>query len=372
MIRVMQINQGEKFGGVSSMLFHLYQHIDRQQVQFDFVAPRKSSFSTCRSEIEEMGGRIFELKAGGSFIMKKLRFWKRLKDHINKERYEIVHINSGSILFNIQCALVARACHVRKIIVHSHNAGADGDMKQKLAQLCKPLLDIAATDFLACSHKAAQFMYVPRRIREKKYMVINNGVDTEQFAFSQSVRDEYRAELGISNDTEVILHVGRFSRQKNHSYLVRLFKKYTRKYPKSVLLLVGAGDLSDSIKELVKKLGIEDKVKFLGLRSDIPSLMAASDVFLLPSLYEGLPVVGIEAQTSGLPCIFADTITKEVDVLRNNCFISLEADADKWCDRIHAAASSRKDRESAAAKISAKGYSIQASAKTLLDCYLSR
>lgn len=370
MIRVMQINQGEKFGGVSAMLYQLYLNIDREKIQFDFVAPKRSSFSIYKNEIENMGGRIFELKADGNIFVRKYRFWKRLKRHIDTNKYEIVHINSGSILFNVQCAWIAKKCGVRKIIVHSHNAGTNNGMKRKIMRITRGFLEIGTTDFFACSHKAAEYMFIKKRVKEKKYQIINNGVDTDRFVFDPDIREAYRREMNIENK-QVILHTGRFSQQKNHAFLLKILKKYVELYPKTVLLLAGAGELENDIKSMITDMKLEKNVKMLGLRQDIPSLMSASDVLVLPSLFEGLPVVGIEAQANGLPCIFSDEITREADVTGYNKFVALRAPVEKWCEVIHDAVEKFPDRGEAANKIEEKEYSIKQSAKKLQEFYLN-
>lgn len=369
MIRVMQINQGERFGGVSAMMYQFYEHLDHSQFQYDFVAPGKSSLSQYRDQIVDMGGEIIELGASGNFIVRKLKFWNRLKCLICDRRYQIVHINSGSILFNAQCAWIAKLCHVKKVIVHSHNAGTDGKLRQRLMRCSRFLLEYAATDFWACSNKAAQYMFTKKRIQSGEYYVINNGINTVSFCFRQDIRDKYRKQLDIE-EKKVLLHIGRFCPQKNHKFLVKLFKTFLDEHPDSILLMVGEGELLSSVMQYVDELGISDHVIHLKQRNDIPQLMMAADVLILPSLYEGLPVVGVEAQASGLPCLFSSEITREVDIVGENSFISLNSSLQEWCQAIENALQFSIARADCASEIARKGFSIEYNTKEIERLYL--
>lgn len=372
-VKVMQINSGQKFGGVSSMIFNFYKNVDHEKIQFDFVAPKISSFSMYRREIEEMGGSIIELQTSGNFIKRKLQFFKRLTHLIKRKKYDVVHINSGSIFLNIQVSWIAHFCGVKKIITHSHNAGNDHELLVLLTKLCKPLLEFGPTDYFACSNLAAKFMFTKKRVHNKNYQVINNGVDVQKFKFNIDDRQKYREKLSIQ-DKVVLLHVGRFTSAKNHQKLINIFKCFHTLVPNSVLLLAGEGELEESIHNQVEQLKLQDSVLFLGLRKDIAELMSTSDMFILPSFYEGLPVVGIEAQTNGLPCVFSDSITREVDLNdKENLFLSLELSDQKWAKKIEdmLVNSSFELRYEAYKNILKKGYSLVTVGKILEKIYLN-
>lgn len=372
-VKVMQINSGQKFGGVSSMIFNFYKNVDHEKIQFDFVAPKISSFSMYRREIEEMGGSIIELQTSGNFIKRKLQFFKRLTHLIKRKKYDVVHINSGSIFLNIQVSWIAHFCGVKKIITHSHNAGNDHELLVLLTKLCKPLLEFGPTDYFACSNLAAKFMFTKKRVHNKNYQVINNGVDVQKFKFNIDDRQKYREKLSIQ-DKVVLLHVGRFTSAKNHQKLINIFKCFHTLVPNAVLLLAGEGELEESIHNQVEQLKLQDSVLFLGLRKDIAELMSTSDMFILPSFYEGLPVVGIEAQTNGLPCVFSDSITREVDLNdKENLFLSLELSDQKWAKKIEdmLVNSSFELRYEAYKNILKKGYSLVTVGKILEKIYLN-
>ncbi|WEE36920.1 glycosyltransferase [Lactiplantibacillus paraplantarum] len=372
MTRVMQINSGQKFGGVSSMIFNWYKDINREEVQFDFVAPKTTSFKIYEDTIKSMNGRIYELKTSGNLVKRKIQFFYRLTKLIRKNKYDVVHINSGSIFLNIQVSWIAKFCGVKKIIVHSHNSGNDNTFLTWFTKICKPLLEFGPTLYFACSRTAADFMFTKKRIDSGEYTIINNGVDVDRFKYRPGIREEYRKNLGL-NSKLVLLHVGRFAPAKNHAKLIEIFNHFHQIHSEAVLLLVGEGELLGDVRKQVTSLGLEPFVRFLGLRKDIPELMSAADLFILPSLYEGLPVVGVEAQASGLPCVFSESITHEVDILKDhNQFVDLSRADSYWEKQIMEliSKSSKFQRGAAAEQVAVNGYSLKKVAKQLENLYL--
>ncbi|MFC0423770.1 glycosyltransferase [Lactiplantibacillus plajomi] len=370
----MQINSGQRYAGVSAMIYHLYQNMDHERIQFDFVAPKTSSFSIYRKQIEDAGGRIIELKTSGNFIKRKIQFFKRLSHLIKENQYEIVHVNSGSIFLNIQVSWIAKFCGVKTIIAHSHTGGNIHPFLTLLTKLTKPLLEFGPNLYFACSNSAARFMFLPSRIKRHDYTVIDNGIKIEQFKFNSKVRTDYRSKLGLNGKT-VFLHVGRFQSVKNHHKLVQVFADFHKAHPNSVLLLAGEGELLDSVKNQVKQLGLSVDVRFLGLRKDVASLMSAADIFVLPSLFEGLPVVGVEAQAAGLPILFSSSITDEVNLIpESNFFMDLKASDADWAQAAQQLVDKNKqaDRTIAAKKVARAGYSLPVVAKQVEQIYLQR
>lgn len=197
--------------------------------------------------------------------------------------------------------------------------------------------------------------------------VVNNGIETNRFAFRADVRTEVREELGIQDEL-VLGHVGRFSSQKNHEFLIDSFKEVHDRCPKTVLLLVGEGPLEVQIRKKVEDLGLPDAVRFLGLRTDVDRLYQAMDVFVMPSFYEGLSLCTVEAQTSGLPCFFSDNISRECKMTDYAAFLSLEESAEVWAERILAAGS--RERRSRRDEVNSAGYDIQTTAAWLQNFYL--
>lgn len=335
-IRVLQINSGSRsFGGVSSFLYNVYTNIDKKQVQFDFLSPNVTTYGIHRDEIEKMGGRIYELGVTGNTLTKKTGLYKRLYQFLTHHKYSVVHINSGNFFFNLFAILAVRKAGVPCRIVHSHNAGDTSRSRIKKAafEALKPQLEKNATVLLACSRKAAGYMFADKTVKAGKVEIIKNGINAERFRFDLEVRQAVRQELGLS-DKFVVGHVGRFYMQKNHAFLIRIFDKVHEKDPNSVLLLFGKGDLEAEIRNLVERLNLTSCVRFMGEVTDIERMYQAMDVFVMPSFHEGLPVSCVEIQTAGVPCVLSDTITEEIRIEDSMQFLSLAQSPEEWAQAV--------------------------------------
>ena len=310
-IRVLQIF-GEPFsnGGQDSYLMNMYRHIDRTRVQFDFFTPFAIRVPATKEEVESLGGRMWG--AGHEFNVDNNRYFKEaVSAFLAEHPYDIVHIHSGSTYALMTGAKLARKYGAKHVAVHSH-CGGFVNLKYKIIRMLSWLpLQKYPTDYFACSHLAARWKFPNPIIKKKKYTVLKNAVDTRVMHYDPAVREQTRQALGVA-DKLVVGHVGRFSQQKNHRYLLQVFAAVAEKEPDAVLLLAGEGVLLDETLAYAKELGIEDKVQYLGIRRDIAALMNAFDVFVLPSFFEGLPVVGIEAQATGLPVVTSTGVTKEL------------------------------------------------------------
>jgi glycosyltransferase EpsF len=212
-------------------------------------------------------------------------------------------------------------------ICHNHTTAHWGEgVKTLLKYILRPFNKVFATDYFACGETAGRWMYGDRCFDRGEVTVMPNAIDTEQFAFDPAARAALREELGIPQDAFVVGHVGRFMYQKNHRFLVDIFAEVLKKKPEAVLLLVGEGELMESIREKVKARGISSSVVFTGARREVNKLYSVMDVFCLPSFYEGMPVVAWEAQANGLPCVFSNKISQEA----GNNFLSLSQGIEKW------------------------------------------
>ena len=235
-----------------------------------------------------------------------------------------------------------------------------------MGNMFKPLLKKYATDYFACSKLAGEWLFGKENVENGKVKIIHNAVDYQKFKMNEEVRNSIRKELNIE-DKLVIGHVGRFTNQKNHTFLIDIFNEIHKKNSNSVLMLVGIGEKEDEIKEKVKKLEIEQNVLFMGFQDNVNELMWAMDVFLMPSLYEGLPVVGVEAQATGMPCFMSkDVVTDEVKITEGVKFISLNETAEKWAEEILNSDLERKDTRDDLKKA---GYFIDDMAGELADFY---
>ena len=232
-------------------------------------------------------------------------------------------------LFAAKCAKVP----VR--IAHSHSTTNKKEKKKNLMkQVLKPFSKLFATDYMCCSELAGRWLFGDKLYNEGKIYLLNNAIDLKKFEYNEKIREEVRKELNIGEETFVMGHIGRFVEQKNHSFLIDIFYELQKERQNAVLMLVGQGPLQEESKAKVEQLGLKNKVLFLGQRNDAARLYQAMDVFVLPSLYEGLPVVGVEAQAAGLLCVFSDDMTKETKVLENTIFNTLNQSASEWTKTI--------------------------------------
>lgn len=327
-IRVAQVMGKWLGGGVEAVVMNYYRHIDRNKIQFDFICDEDST-NIPYDEIERLGGKVILIPP----YQKIIKYHKELKKILKNGNYKIVHshINTLSVfsLFAAKCAGVP----VR--IAHSHSTTNKKEFKKNLMkQILRPFSKLFATDYMCCSELAGRWLFGDKEYDKGNVYLLNNAIDLDKFKYDENIRKEKRKELNISDDTLVIGHVGRFVEQKNHRFLIDVFNEVHKQQPDSLLLLVGQGPLMDEMKEKVKNLKLENSVKFLGQRDDTNEIYQAMDVFVLPSLYEGLPVVGIEAQATGILCLFSDKMTKETKVLESTKFLSLNQGVGEWAIKI--------------------------------------
>ena len=323
-IRVAQIIGKWLGGGVESVVMNYYRYIDRNEIQFDFICDEDST-NIPYEKIEKMGGKVILIPP----YQKIIKYHKKLKQVLKDGNYKIVHshINALSVfsLFAAKCAGVP----VR--IAHSHSTSNKKEWKKNIIKnILRPFSRVFATDYMCCSELAGRWLFGNKEFDKGNVYILNNAIDVEKFKYDENVRKEVRKELEIDENTLVIGHVGRFVEQKNHRFLIDIFNEVHKENTNSILLLIGQGPLMAEIKDKVKKLGIEKSVIFLGQRNDANRLYQAMDVFVLPSLYEGLPVVGVEAQAIGLKCIFSNDMTKETKILDTTRFVSLNEKQENW------------------------------------------
>ncbi len=360
-IRILQIIGIAAGGGVEAVVMNYYEHIDRSQVQFDFVIHRDSPVDITQ-KVESLGGRVYKVSP---YYQNLLAFTWDIYRIIKRNHYRIVHSNMNTLsAFPLFAAWLA-GVPVR--ILHNHSTSSPGETKRNIAKaILKPWAKLFANRYWACSRLAAEWMYGKETAETDKVTVIPNAIDLAKYAFNAEKRKQLRQEMGLMNEF-VIGHVGRFMFQKNHDFLIDVFAKTLVKNPNMVLILVGDGPLRRRIENKVKRLGIEEKVKFLGIRSDVQALYNAMDLFLLSSHYEGLPVVGVEAQANGLPCLVSDDVTKEMKLTSSVTYKKLSEGIDAWASELLAG---RWERNSEV-KIEMKkaGFDIEEAAGALCRSY---
>jgi len=329
MLKVLQIGMTDNLGGIETFLINYYRSIDKKKINFDFVNIYDNPLYF-EEELKKGKSKIYKLN---SYYRNPIKYTKELIKIIQDNNYEIVHCNMNSAVF-LWPLIASKIAGAKVIIAHSHNASSDkGFIKSILHWVNKHFIPLFANNFFACSEKAGKWFYSKRIINSNKFYVMKNAIEINKYKFNQKIRIQKRKELNISENTLLIGHVGRFNKQKNHEFLIDIFNEIQKKHKDSKLLLVGIGPLMENIKSKVKEYNLENSVLFLGQRNDVQELMQAMDIFLLPSLYEGLPLVGVEAQAAGLKCIFSDKITKEIKLLKGTEFLPLKKETWKKIDK---------------------------------------
>lgn len=375
-IRVLQI-YGEPLsnGGQEAFTMNMYKAIDKNKVQFDFFTPFYCDNENMKNEIINLGGKVFTCNKKFETKLRKKYFKEELEKFLNTHKYDIVHINSGSTYQLATGAKIAKKNEVKKVIVHSHNKSSLNSLKDKIKNRILKLITcnkfIKNVDiYLACSNSAAGTKFPKKIIKEKKYKIIKNGIDIKKYKFNNTIREQYREELNLNNKF-VICHIGRFGLEKNQRFIVEIFKDIQKKHKNSILLFIGKGEEKEKIEKLVESYNMKDNVLFLGIRHDVDKILQAADLFVFPSLYEGLGIVAIEAQASGLRTIVSENIPEEANI--SNLFEKINLNnKEEWINRIEKYIDKNENnRIDMSNIIKEKGYCASDSAKKLEVFYLN-
>ena len=346
--------------GIETMLMNFYRNMDHERIQFDFLAnkPKPGAYD---EEIIGMGGRIF-VSPGYKSYGKYVRYMTEL---FNKHpEYKIIHTHNGSLML-----YALRSAQINNIpvrIAHAHATDIPLDFKNGIKMCMKPLIKHVATDYWGCSNAAGEFYFTKKRW-DKANQLIHNAIDIDKFTFNERSRQRIREKYGFG-DRFIVGHVGRLTWQKNQKKLMEIFAAMHKLMPDSLLVMVGTGELEEKLKNQVSELGISDAVSFVGVQTNVDEWYSAFDVFVLSSWYEGLPVVGIEAQAAALPCVFTDTISPEVKVTDSVRFLGLKDDAGTWAREIIKLKTN--DRGSRFSDLKNAGYDIKTEALRMQKLYL--
>lgn len=361
-IRVAQIIGKWVGGGVEAVVMNYYRHIDHSKIQFDFFCDEDST-NIPYEEIESLGGKVILIPP----YQKVFKYQKELQKLLKEGKYRIVHshINTLSV-FPLRAA---KKSGVPVRIAHSHSTTNKKEWKKNIIKsILKPLSKIYATDYFSCTEHAGKWLFGNRTFNKGKVFIMNNAIELDKFKYDENIRKQKRKELEIDEDTIVIGHVGRFVEQKNHDFLIDIFNKVHKKENNSILLLVGQGPLIENIKQKVEKLGLTKSVKFLGQRNDVNDLYQAFDLFLFPSLYEGLGMVLIESQVSGLFCLASNEVPSITKITENIKFVGLNESIDTWIKYIF---NKKNIRRYYLEDIKRNGYDINVETKKLMNKYIS-
>lgn len=351
------------YGGTESFIMNYYRHMDHNKIQIDFVyqSNKKGVFD---DELISYGSQIYRVQPK---FKHPFQYSKQIKDLLLSEKYNIVHSQMDAI--GAWPLGIAKYVGVPIRIAHSHSTAhlTNNFIKKCVLNIAKIMLRKTATHFFACSKDAGKFMFGEKLTNAKKVKVIHNGIDLDSYAYSEIKRKNIRYEFGLTNDL-VIGHIGRFREEKNHVKILSIFQEVLKKNTTAKLILVGNGPLERKIRKKVNEMKIENSVIFTGVRNDVCNILNAFDVFLFPSLFEGLSVVAIEAQANGLPCIFSKTLADETIISDLVIQKSLTASDKSWCKAIMKARNmGRKDCHE---KLRSAGYDINTEARKLQSIYM--
>lgn len=361
MKKVLHVNSSiSSNSGVMNVIMNYYRHIDRKKIQFDFLYYIEHE-NNYKKELDKLGSYYYLISSPKNILKFKDELSSFLVQHFGE--YEIVHLHDiflARIMYKI-----FKDHGIKKVIVHCHSAKWSNNLLSGIRNKLMCInLNKYADDFFACSRAAGNFVYK----KDMEYTIVNNAIEIDRFVYSVQQRKKLRAEMKLDNKI-VIGHVGRFSKEKNHKFLIEVFEEILKINKNSVLLLIGEGDLKEKIELNIKELDLENKVILLGNRKDVNLLYQVMDVFILPSIYEGLPLVGVEAQISGLRCVMSDVITNEVN-LTDVSFLSLKTTKKDWAVKILEKANEGRIINSAD-MVKEKEFSICQEAEKLQKLYLN-
>ncbi len=317
-------------GGVDNYLLNFLKNVNSNDVQIDFLTNKIDA--RLQKFLSKYHSKLFQV----ANLKHPVRQFHQVSKIIKEGQYEIVYLNISTAI-DCVAAWAAKKEKVSHILIHSHSSGNDCENLLKrisfnaLHYVCRIFLYRTATRYYACSKKAGLWLFPKKIVESNDFQTVFNAVDLQKYTFHDQIREEVRKELKVENNF-VIGNVGSFSYAKNHFFLIKVFEKIREKDQNAVLLLAGKGVRLEKVRAFVKKKNLEESVKFLGFRKDINRLFQGMDFFLLPSCFEGLPTVSIEAQCTGLPCLMSENITSEAKISRDCWFLPLKKSSDQWAD----------------------------------------
>lgn len=350
--RLLCIVGGMNAGGAETFLMKIYRSLDRSKYQMDFcVSKQEKGFYD--DEILSMGGKIIHTTAK---TKNPIASFKSIYNIIKSNHYKYVMRISQHSLSALELFAAKMGGAEVRVFRSSNSKTMQSGLNAFLHRVFKFLPKSVANVKIAPSIPAAEFMFGKNCIKRGEVLFLNNGIALDEFSYNQTFRQSVRQELGLKDEL-LLGHIGRFTTQKNHKFLLQVFKNTLQKRPDAHLILVGEGELEKSIKDEVELMGLVDRVHFMGIRKNINAILSAMDIFVFPSLWEGMPNVVIEAQANGLPCVISDTITSEVKICPNVTLVSLN-NTDQWVDKL-VNDSNREASENNQKLLRERGYDIK-------------
>ena len=366
-IKILVCGLSSNKGGVESVIMNYYKHINKDIIQFDFLVNEPNI--PYAEEIKNMGGNIIILPSRRHLFKFQTQAKQFFKNHAKE--YQAIWQNNCT-LSNIAYIKYAKKYGIKKRIMHAHNSKNMGNILTLiLHKINKLLLPKYATHFWSCDMCASKYFYLKKIIQSNKHQIINNAINVQTFTFNSQVRQEYRKKLKLQPTDVAVGHIGRFHFQKNHMFLIEVFNEYQKLQPQAQLFLVGEGEDKAKVQQHVANLGLQNKVHFLGARQDVPALLQAMDIFLFPSLFEGLSVALIEAQTSGVTIFTSTTVSPNTKLVKNYFNISLNQSPCYWASIMQQKFNDGYPRKSNAQQVIDAGFDIQKEAEKLTNFLIS-
>lgn len=362
-MRVLHYIGSMEQGGSQAMIMNIYRNIDRGAIQFDFVI-HVGDITALAEEALSLGSKIIICpKFSAKNVRKYTNWWNTFfKEH---PEYQIVHSHVRSTAAIVLTIAKKYGC---KTIAHSHSTSSGSGFSALVKNILQFRIRYVSDYFMGCSQVAGEWLFGKKICKSDRYTNIRNAIDSQQYIYDKAIADSVRHEFGYSDGDFVVGHVGRFSEPKNHGFLLDTFKCLHKKDPKYKLLLVGDGELREEIEQKIKDNGLCDAVTLTGVRPDVNRLMMGMDLFLFPSLYEGLGIVMIEAQATGCPCIASTGVPKEAKITDLVCYLSLDDSPEQWADYI--SSTNKIERKNMNSSVMRAGYDINESALWLQDFYI--
>lgn len=362
-IRILQVVNNMDRAGLETMIMNYYREFDRDRIQLDFLVHRGWR-GDYENEIESLGGHIY--RAPRLYPQNWLSYRRFMRSFFAEHPYPVVHSHIDAM--SAFPLVMARDCGVPVRIAHSHSESIDRDAKFLIKAVARKRLPSVATHYWACSESAGAFLFGPEN--RSKVRVVRNAVDLESYRFNAEARESVRGEFGIADGQLVLGHVGRFSKVKNHSHLINLLAELRDRGVDTVLVLCGDGELHEDVQSMARKAGLEGSVRFLGVRSDVSRIVNCFDVFVFPSLYEGISLALIEAQANGLPVLASNAVSGESLLLPSAESMFLGSPIGDWADAVLRL--SRFGRSEGTIEVLADaGYEIHRAAEELEGTYLT-
>lgn len=346
------------YNGIAGVILNYYKALDKEKMHIDMLLINEPS-EEVKDLLKANNSKLYVVKRNSNPLM----YMHKIKKIMKENKYDLVHIHGNSATMAVEL-IAAKQAGIPVRIPHSHNTTSD---HMRAHKLLKPFFDKNYSYGFACGNEAGKWLY-----GDNDFVVINNGIDTEKFKYNEEFRQEIREKYGIE-DKFVVGHVGLFNYQKNHEMLIEIFRKLHKKNPNSVLMLIGEGEELEYIKELVQDEKLQDDVIFVGTTNEVNKYMMAFDVMALPSRFEGLPLVLVEAQCCGLPCIVSTNVSIEANITGLVDFVDYDKDIDTYVDKLNLVSVRKGERatiaEEAIKTIKLKGYSILDNGKRIEELY---